>query len=766
MEFKGKVVNITCHKDDGWGVYYIFDGRETHKVTGTINRVSIGDYLYVVGDKEFNRFGEQIKAKMLRQELPSNVGAFAEYLKNTICGIGNITASLIVNAFKEKTFDVIANEPEKLAQLRGISKKKAEDISAQFVMNNSSREEQMFFINLGISETYAGKIKEKYQNEYKAKIEENPYQLIKDIDGIGFAKADSIASKLGIKKDSPFRLKAGIEYTLDDISVRGNIYYPKDMLVNRASYLLKVSADKIATNLEEMIADGEIVDENGRIYLPKVYKTELNLVKELANILGYKRNTGKTNATVIKEIKAIEKANGVELDESQEEAVLNAIQNNITVITGGPGTGKTTTLNVFIQYIEEYEANPNEIVLCAPTGRAVKRMQEQTHRSSSTIHRLLAGAMRALEEKDKKKGREEEEELGYGSLFPSYSSSYYDDDEDEEEDYNPLANANTIIIDEMSMVDQQLMSSFIHFVELGTRLVFVGDVDQLPSVGAGTVLKDLINSETMPVARLTKIHRQANDSHIIWNAHKINNGELIDLKTKNDDFFFAERKSAESTIVTIKQLLMERIPARYNVDKFDIQVLAPMRKGELGVTNLNNIIQEFMNPPALDKEEIKVGDTTFREGDKVIHIKNDYNIWWKKGKKEGLGIFNGEIGKIIKIDKQEDEYQIEYEGRIALYNKEDLKEIELAYATTIHKSQGSEYPAIIIPLLSGGGDFYTRNLLYTAVTRAKDCVAILGNNEVVHQMIKNNKSQVRYTYLSERLNLELKETAKVGKQYA
>ena len=497
----------------------------------------------------------------------------------------------------------------------------------------------------------------------------------------------------------------------------GHIYYPMADLVGNVSATLKVEKTDITKQITELAMEKDIVVNNGNVYLKNFYNEELYCARKILDLLN-QSNVSKheSNSKIVAKIKEIEKENGKELDDSQRNAVLSAIKNDIMIITGGPGVGKTTTLDIIIKYMKKYITS--DIVLLAPTGRAAKRMSEQTKMEASTIHRLV----------------------GCGTT----------DESDEIEN-------DVIIIDEMSMVDIHVMYMFLSKVVLGTKILLIGDVDQIPSVGPGLILKDLIDSKRIPVAKLTKIHRQAEGNHIITNAHKINDGQMIELDGKNKDFFFASRHDSKNAMDTLLSLYTDLFPRNLDIRPIDVQILTPVHKGEFGTINLNRCIQKLVNPAQADKNEIENKEVIFREGDKVMHIKNDYGLAWKntneKGKEyEGTGVFNGEGGIIVKIDKEMESLFVKFEdGKVAEYDFDDLDKIMHSYAVTIHKSQGSEYPAVIIPLLYGGGTLYNKNLLYTAVTRAKTSICILGNEQVVYRMIKNISAEKRYTSLKERM---------------
>lgn len=728
-EIKGIVSRITYHNDsNGYSIFRIVDEKKKEiTCVGVIEPIEEGDYFVVSGEFVVHpTYGEQLKANLIQREIPTDINIFAEYLAKAINGIGPALAKRIVKAFGEDTFNIIEKTPEKLADVSGISSKKAKSINEQFLENNMSREEQMFFLQLGISSAYAVKIKKKYGPDTKEILYTNPYQLIEDINGIGFVKADSIAAKAHIPKESIFRIKQGIVYLMEmNATAKGHTLYPTTQIVTEAADLLDVDCELIRKGIEFLAEDKKIMIENEFAYLPMYYYMELNCAAKLKELLNSDKSYGKKE-DIIERIKLIEKQNNVELDETQRLAVYNAITKGVIIITGGPGTGKTTTLNIFIKYLERYVTH--SISLAAPTGRAAKRMTEQTKREAMTIHRMV-GLQTEL--KDESEIIDDNDNTSTGCVIDS----------------------DVVIIDEMSMVDISLFYILLKSIKKGTKVVLVGDVDQLPSVGPGKVLKDLIESKEIPVSQLRKIHRQAEKSNIVVNAHMIIKGKKIELTLDNEDFIFVERVSDEKIIEDIKILISRNIPNHFKIKPMDVQILVPMKKGKLGTINLNLVMQDFLNPKSDKKKEIIHNNVLYREGDKVMHLKNDYKLEWVQKGIRGVGVFNGEVGFIKEIKKDDGIVLIEYEDeRIAEYEKEDLNEITLAYAITIHKSQGSEYPAIIIPLLSGGPPMlYNRNLLYTGVTRAKDCVIILGKKKNVYSMISNTKIQKRYTNLSEKI---------------
>ena len=630
--------------------------------------------------------------------------------------------------FKEDTFRIIEEEPERLVEIKGISERKAREISVQIEEKKDMRQAMLYLQKYGISTTLAAKIYQHYgQNVYRV-IEENPYQLADHISGVGFKIADEIASRVGIHTDSDYRIRSGIFYTILQSVGEGHVYLEQEVLLRRAGELLRVEIQDIEKYLMDLAIEKKIVmknEEGGmRVYSSHYYYMEMNVARMLHD-LSIENHVEETE--VKQRLLAIEASAGLCLDEMQRTAVLKAVRHGIMVLTGGPGTGKTTTINAMIRFFESEGA---DILLAAPTGRAAKRMTEATGYEAQTVHRLLE--VSGNPEDDSMNGFQRNEE-------------------------NPLE-TDVIIIDEVSMLDLPLMSALLKAVIPGTRLILVGDCNQLPSVGPGSVLKDIIDSRCFSVVMLTKIFRQAEESDIIVNAHKINRGEEVSLDNKSRDFFFLKRQDADVIIGVVITLIRNKLPKYVDADPYDIQVLTPMRKGFLGVERLNGILQEYLNPPESGKAEKECGDRLFREGDKVMQIKNNYQLEWKITTRRGMtidsgmGIFNGDMGIIKEINTYEETITVEYdEHREVKYPYSLLEELELAYAITIHKSQGSEYPAVVIPLLQGPVQLYHRNLLYTAVTRARRCVTLVGSDQVFQKMIRNTNEHKRNTSLEKRI---------------
>ena len=716
------------NSDNGYTVMNLVSGETEITCVGMLPFINEGELLEASGRyTEHATYGEQFQIVSYELKTPQDVVAMERYLgSGAIKGVGSALAARIVRRFKEDTFRIIEMEPERLAEIKGISERKAREIAAQVEEKRDMREAMIFLQQYGITMSLALKIYQRYGTEIYRVVKENPYRMADDIAGVGFKIADEIARKAGIHTDSDFRIRSGIFYVLQQASQEGHVYLPRKELVRRTTQLLGVNLDSLDGYLMDMAMDRKIVikeeEDEVKVYAASYYYLELNAARMLHDL----NVTGEIpEEKVLEKIRRIEKKSGTVLDEKQRQAVIEAVRCGLVVITGGPGTGKTTTINTLISYFEEEGL---EIALAAPTGRAAKRMTEATGYEAKTIHRLL--------------------EVAGG---PDSGSSFGRNME------NPL-DADVIIVDEMSMVDIHLLHALLSAIVVGTRLVMVGDVNQLPSVGPGCVLKDIIDSGQCRVVRLTKIFRQAEESDIVVNAHRINRGEHMVLDNKSRDFFFLKRQDANVIISIAIQLVKEKMPRYVHAEQSEIQVLTPMRKGLLGVERLNRILQEYLNPESEEKKEHTRGETLFREGDKVMQIKNNYQIEWEiRGKygmpiERGTGIFNGDTGIIREINEYTEKMTVEFdEHRYVEYPFGSLDELELAYAVTIHKSQGSEYPAVVIPLLAGPRMLMNRNLLYTAVTRAKNCVTLVGDPEVFYQMIDNTTEQKRYSSLGLRM---------------
>ena len=726
---KGYVEHIVYqNSENGYAVLNLVSDEEEITCTGIFHGVGEGEMLELTGDYNMHpSYGRQFNMQSFQVKAPKDLVSIERYLgSGAIKGVGVALAARIVKKFKEDTFHIIENEPERLAEVKGISERKAMEIAEQVEKKRGLRQAMIFLQQYNISQNLAGKIYQTYGHELYGILKENPYRLADDIQGVGFRIADEIASRVGIHTNSDFRIRSGILYILVQASAEGHTCLPEEVLTNRTSELLGIGTEYIEKHYMDLAIDKKLVikemEDSRYIYASRYYYMEMNAAVMLKE-LDFSYDVAESE--IKSRICAIEKSTEMKLDERQQEAVREAVCNGLVVITGGPGTGKTTTINAVIRY---FEMEGMDIFLAAPTGRAAKRMSETTGFEARTIHRML--------------------ELNGGVEGKAGF---------ERNEQNPLE-TDVIIVDEMSMVDISLMYALLKAIAAGTRLVLVGDVNQLPSVGPGSILKDMIDSKQFHVVRLTRIFRQAAQSDIIVNAHKINRGEEVLLDNKSMDFFFLKRFDANVIISVVIQLIQQKLPKFVEAEPFDIQVLTPMRKGLLGVERLNMILQQYLNPKDNAKEEKEHGDIVFREGDKVMQIKNNYQLEWEiRGRyghvvEKGMGVFNGDMGIIRGISHYEEKVTVEFEeGRMVEYSFRQLEELELAYAITIHKSQGSEYPAVVIPLLTGPRMLMNRNLLYTAVTRAKRCVTIVGNDLTFQQMIENASEQRRYTGLKHRL---------------
>ncbi|XCP84227.1 ATP-dependent RecD-like DNA helicase [Roseburia hominis] len=729
---KGYVEHIVFrNEDNGYTVFQLNceDGELT--CVGSLNYISEGELVEVSGEYTVhNIYGTQLRITNYEVKAPEDLISIERYLgSGAIKGVGATLAKRIVKKFREDTFRIIEEEPERLAEIKGISERMAREIAIQAEEKRDMREAMIYLQKFGITTALAAKIYRYYGPKLRQVLEENPYQMADQIQGIGFKTADEIAAKVGIHTDSDFRIRSGIFYTLQQSVAEGHIYLTKPALMKRASELLEVEIRDMEKYLMDLAMERKVVLKEGedglRVYASHYYYLELNTAKMLHDLnLEYEE----ADVVIESRLRKMEEHTAMELDERQRLAVKEAVHHGIMVLTGGPGTGKTTTINAMIQYFQNEDL---EILLAAPTGRAAKRMTEATGYEAQTIHRMLEVS-----------GNPEDENARNG-----FSRN----------EENPLT-ADVIIIDEMSMVDLPLMHALLCAVMPGTRLILVGDINQLPSVGPGSVLKDIIDSECFSVVMLTKIFRQASKSDIVVNAHKINRGEMVVLDNKSRDFFFLKRQDANVIIRVLLALIQDKLPRYVDARPYDIQVLTPMRKGLLGVERLNGILQEYLNPPSPKKAEKEYGERRFRVGDKVMQIRNNYQLEWEITTKyglvvdKGMGIFNGDMGIITEINTYTESLTVEYdEKRKVEYPFELLEELELAYAITIHKSQGSEYPAVVIPLLTGPRQLFHRNLLYTAITRARKCVTLVGSDATFQEMILNTNEQNRNTSLAERI---------------
>ena len=729
---KGYVEHIVFrNNDNGYTVFQLISGEEELTCVGSFSVLAEGEFVKVSGAmKEHPLYGEQLQVERYEVLAPEDETAMERYLgSGAVKGIGAALAARIVRRFKKDTFRIIEEEPERLAEVKGISERRAMEIAEQLEDKKELRQAMMFLTRYGISMSLAVKIYQKYGPGTYQVVQENPYRLADEISGIGFKAADEIAGRIGIHTNSDYRIRSGLLYVLLQAAGEGHTCLPKEILLRRAVELLRVEEEEIHVQILNLCMDQKLVikerEQRTLVFYSRYYYMELNTARMLhdLNLEGEMEEE-----QILDKLKRVEEHSLIQLDEMQRQAVVESVKNGLLIITGGPGTGKTTTINAIIRYFETEEM---EIRLAAPTGRAAKRMTEATGYEALTIHRLL--------------------ELSGGPAEGQNGAAF------ERNEENPLE-ADVIIIDEMSMVDIFLMHSLLRAVSAGTRLILVGDINQLPSVGPGCVLKDMIRSEKYHVVMLTKIFRQAAQSDIIVNAHKINRGEPVELNNKSRDFFFLKRQDPNIIIRVLLALIQEKLPPYVHAKPYDIQVLTPMRKGALGVERLNEILQRYLNPPSGDKTEKETLRGLFREGDKVMQIKNNYQIEWEARNRYGIavdkgtGIFNGDMGVIKCIDLTAETVEVLFdEYRTVVYEFSQLDELELSYAVTIHKSQGSEYPAVVIPLLTGPHMLMNRNLLYTAVTRARSCVTLVGSKETFSRMIANASEQARHSGLMERI---------------
>lgn len=725
--------------ENGYTVVNISVEGDDVVCTGYFSDITEGDQIIAEGSfVEHKQYGIQFTVASYEIKEPETSVAMEKYLGSGIIkGVGPALSAKIVKKFGDETFNIIEREPERLAEIKGITEKKAIEIGSQFEEKKEFRNAMIFLNQYGVSNALAMKIYKEYGIKVMKIVRENPYRLADDIAGVGFKTADEIALRMGFSPESSMRMKAGISFALSMAASNGHTYLLYEDLYEESKRLLGISEAEFENDIYELTIERKIVlkEVKGerRVYNNNLYYMELTVARKLLDLNAKSENNYKVMEAKVKEVEA---KTGIKLGDLQRKAVYEAVESGLVIITGGPGTGKTTTINAIIKL---FEMQNMEILLAAPTGRAAKRMTETTGMEAQTIHRLL-----------ELNGNPEE---GGSMRF-------------ERNELNPLE-ADVIIIDEMSMVDIYLMYSLLKAVTVGTRLILVGDVNQLPSVGPGKVLKDIIGSEKFNVVRLSEIFRQAAESDIITNAHKINAGQSIRLDNKSKDFFMLSMSSSIQIQRALVSLIAEKLPPYVDATKYDIQVLTPSRKGELGVENLNKILQQYINPPAPNKREKQWGEVVFRENDKVMQIKNDYQMEWKivtkKGLtiKEGSGVFNGDCGIIREINEFAGTVTVEFdEGKIVEYTGATLEELELAYAITIHKSQGSEYPAVIIPLLNAPRPLLNRNLLYTAVTRARKCVTIVGSENSVNEMIQNESEMKRNSGLVDSI-IEMEEADNV-----
>ena len=734
VEIQGVLSEIRFkNESNGYMVAILETEDEEIVVVGYMPIANAGETFSVVGNWAVHpTYGKQLEVVSYRQVMPNSLEGIEKYLASGIIkGIGAKTAKRLVDKFGTDTLDIMQFNPSLLIQVEGIGEAKANTIALAFQEQREIREVMLFLQQYGVSTAYALKIYKKYGERTIQLIQENPYRLAEDIFGIGFKIADTIAKRMGVNPCSPYRVMCGIKYVLGQYSLDGHTFAPKQELVEAVMNTLEVNEDLVEDSLTQMAFSNEVQLENleGQIIvfaLPFFY-AETYVCKKLVELVqGIEDRLSEDLEGFISNI---EKQEDITLADNQKNAVREAARNGLMVITGGPGTGKTTTINTIIKMFEDHNLS---IALAAPTGRAAKKISEATGREAKTIHRLL--------------------EYCY---LGDESGMNFNKDEDE-----PLA-YDAIIIDEMSMVDILLMKSLLKAIIPGTRVILVGDVDQLPSVGPGNVLRDIIDSGIVKVVKLDQIFRQAQESMIIVNAHRINKGEYPHINQKQKDFYFISKGKHEGIATTIRDLCKKRLPSFNNCDSVkDIQVITPTRKGPLGMFKLNQELQAVLNPVHTSKEEKSINDRIFRVGDKVMQIKNNYNLKWKKESDgvEGDGVFNGDFGTIRQIDQEEKEIKVIFdEERCVTYDFSQLDELELAYCITIHKSQGSEFPIVIIPISFGPPMLFTRNLLYTAVTRAKELVVMVGMEAGLKRMVDNHNITKRYSGLGIRLKRLLNE---------
>ena len=727
---EGLVEAIIFKSDDsGYIVAKITANKELVTIVGIMPLIKEGQQIEVKGNWiNHKQFGRQFNVAEYKEVLPTSAREIEKYLSTGIIhGIGPVTAKKIVKAFGVETLDILDNDIERLREVEGIGEKKFNIIYESYLESRELKDIIMFFQNHGVTINQCLKIYKKFGPDSIDIVSNNPYVLNDEISGIGFLTSDRIAKSLGIEPQSDFRVQSGIRYVLNNFSGLGNTYMPKDKLIEQCQKVLMVDKELIEVNIYNSVLEGKVkvekINDIEAVYALPYYFCELGVTNKIITLSIEKFQT--INSDVLFEISSFENKHNIKFADSQKDAILGAFENGIEIITGGPGTGKTTIIKCII---EIYENNGMKVLLAAPTGRAAKRMTESTGREAKTIHRLLE--MGVSEDENSFFGRGEGEPL----------------------------EGDVIIIDEASMIDIMLMNSLLKAIKLGTRVIIVGDVDQLPSVGPGNVLRDLINSNFIKVVRLNEIFRQGKESMIILNAHRINNGELPYLNKKDGDFFFDNRENNESILQTILDLVNRRIPmfnSKWNKVK-DIQILSPTRKGILGIENLNNELQAILNPPDKYKKERKFKDFIFRVGDKVMQTKNNYSLKWNRiggyGDNQGVRIFNGDIGFIESIDEENNTITVIFDDeRRIVYDNVYVEELELAYAITIHKSQGSEFKVVIIPTFMGSAFLMNRNILYTGITRAKELVVVVGSQKALKYMVDNTNSMERYSSLKERI---------------
>lgn len=730
IKISGTVEDIIYrNEENGYTVLVLDSGGEPITAVGNLPMLSEGEFLELEGEYRLNsKYGIQFFIKSISTSAPQTIEGITRFLASGfIKGVKDITAAKIVSKFGKDTFDIIQNNPERLAEIKGISLEKAAAISEDYKRVHVMRETLIYLQSYDISPSLAMKIYKAYDENTRSILETNPYQLVEDIDGIGFLTADKIAVKSGINPSSDFRLRAGIIYILKTAAERnGHTYLPQDELTQAVLETLKINRtlDDLQSFYERMAIEGKLKiysrPEHKCIALSSLFYSEKSIAQRLLALLASTNDLPKDYS---QEIEKYEQRKGYKFDNIQKQAIRSCLNDGVMVITGGPGTGKTTIISCVLDILKR---EGYRFLLTAPTGRAAKRLQDATGEEAMTIHRALVPNFQ-----------------GFGFLHNE----------------NNLLEYDYIIVDEVSMVDTYLMSALLKAIPSGAHLILLGDKDQLPSVGAGNVLADILSSGRLNVTYLKHIYRQGNESNIVYNAHLINNGEMpIISNSVESDFFFSRQSTQEQILNAIVSLVTERIPNRYNISPYKIQVLAPMKNGPAGVNNLNINLQQSLNPPAPNKPQITYGSEIFRLGDKVMHIANNYELEWQRQNEngvitEGSGVFNGDMGIIIEVNPQTSELVVLFEdGRQSKYNYENLEELMLAYAMTVHKSQGCEFEAVIIALTGGSYMICTRNLLYTAVTRAKNIAVLVGAEYTLQKMVENTYTQVRYTMLESLLS--------------
>ncbi len=728
-KFEGTVEDIVFRNDqNGWTVASVkLDGdKKRISAVGVMPFLSTGEHAIFDGELVDHRdYGKQIKVSSYESTRPETKSGVERFLASgLIKGVGPATAKLIVDYFGKRALDVLESEPERLTEVDGIGPRRAAMIAESFAEQNGMRNTLIFLQGYGLTPNLSMKIYRAFGDTTESVLRSNPYRLVDEIEGVGFQTADRIAMSLGFGEASEFRLRSGVKYVLSEAANgAGHVYLPRETLVEQAARVLNADGELVDGVMRALVLQGELVAEaigdTTAVYLPRMHRAETETARLMTRLRRSVRPLKLKDGEALRLIEEQEAELGVSLCDEQRQAALAAMTEGVCVITGGPGTGKTTSINVIIRLLRR----AGKVELCAPTGRAAKRMSEATGCSARTIHRLL-----------------------------EYSGEQQGFARDAD---NPL-DTDVVIVDEMSMVDIFLMRSLLCALRPGTRLLLVGDADQLPSVGAGNVLKDLIASETVRVVRLTEIFRQAGQSQIVMNAHRVNRGEYPEIRARDTDFFLERKGTPAEVAESVVALVKARLPKYMNLDSLrDIQVMTPMKRGDVGVYALNAQLQAALNPPGDKKPELNHGGVIFRRGDKVMQVRNNYDLTWKKGDEDGDGVFNGDIGYILAVDRKARGLVVEFDdGRVAEYDESLLDDLELAYCMTVHKSQGSEFDAVVLPLLSGPPMLMTRNLLYTAITRAKRLVVIVGREACVRSMVDNDHVTLRYSALDARLRAE------------